>query len=127
MHPEVMARLRAEVMEKVGPANRPTYEDIKEMKFLRAVINGAVIRHAILTSTDYKMQKLFDYILLYHSTSEKLSIQRLGHLKTLMRSHIIFRLVPSKESFAFLMNSLTPAQDALLSVHDAPTQGSLGS
>jgi hypothetical protein len=39
-------------MEKVGPMNRPTYENIKEMKFLRAVINGAVIRHAVPTSTD---------------------------------------------------------------------------
>lgn len=39
MHPEVLKRLRAEVLEKVGPKQRPTYADIKEMRYLRAVIN----------------------------------------------------------------------------------------
>ncbi|KAH9832996.1 cytochrome P450 [Rhodofomes roseus] len=39
MHPDVLKRLRAEVLEKVGPKQRPTYEGIKEMRYLRAVIN----------------------------------------------------------------------------------------
>ena len=39
MHPEVLKRLRAEVLEKVGPKQKPTYADIKEMRYLRAVIN----------------------------------------------------------------------------------------
>ena len=39
-HPEVMARLREEVLSKVGTNRRPDYDDIKEMKYLRAVING---------------------------------------------------------------------------------------
>ena len=39
-HPQVMARLREEVYTKVGPTKRPTYEDIREMKYLKAVING---------------------------------------------------------------------------------------
>ncbi|KAF6743003.1 cytochrome P450 monooxygenase pc-1 [Ephemerocybe angulata] len=38
-HPEVMARLRAEILNKVGPSRIPTYEDVKDMKYLRAVIN----------------------------------------------------------------------------------------
>ncbi|RXW17454.1 hypothetical protein EST38_g8393 [Candolleomyces aberdarensis] len=38
-HPEVSSRLRAEVLEHVGPTKRPTYEDIKELRYLRAVIN----------------------------------------------------------------------------------------
>jgi len=40
MHPHVMIRLREEVITKVGPTNRPTYDNIREMKYLRAVING---------------------------------------------------------------------------------------
>ncbi|KIK94934.1 hypothetical protein PAXRUDRAFT_11751 [Paxillus rubicundulus Ve08.2h10] len=38
-HPQVLARLRDEIMTKIGPANRPTYASIREMKYLRAVIN----------------------------------------------------------------------------------------
>ena len=38
-HPEVFARLRTEVLEKVGPSQRPSYDNIRDMKFLRAVIN----------------------------------------------------------------------------------------
>ena len=40
LHPEVLERLRAEVLEVVGPTERPTYERIREMKYLRAVLNG---------------------------------------------------------------------------------------
>jgi len=39
MHPPVFTRLREEVLTHVGPRHQPTYDDIKEMKFLRAVIN----------------------------------------------------------------------------------------
>lgn len=42
-HPAVFERLRAEIFEKVGPSRRPTYEDVKEMKYLRAVINGKTV------------------------------------------------------------------------------------
>lgn len=38
-HPHVMTRLREEVMTKVGPTDRPTYDHIRDMKYLRAVIN----------------------------------------------------------------------------------------
>ncbi|KAF8060193.1 cytochrome P450 monooxygenase pc-1 [Lyophyllum atratum] len=39
MYPAVNARLREEIIAKVGPTRRPDYDDIKEMKYLRAVIN----------------------------------------------------------------------------------------
>ncbi|KAE9407488.1 cytochrome P450 [Gymnopus androsaceus JB14] len=39
MYPDVMDRLRKEVLDKVGAGKRPTYDDIREMKYLRAVIN----------------------------------------------------------------------------------------
>ena len=38
-HPEFAQRLRQEVIETVG-MRRPTYDDIRDMKFLRAFING---------------------------------------------------------------------------------------
>jgi len=40
MHPDVLQRLRKEVLDTVGPSARPTYQQIKDMKYLRAVING---------------------------------------------------------------------------------------
>ncbi|KAL4075543.1 cytochrome P450 [Scleroderma citrinum] len=38
-HPDVLQRLRAEILNKIGPSRRPTYEDLRDMKYLRAVIN----------------------------------------------------------------------------------------
>ncbi|KIL57966.1 hypothetical protein M378DRAFT_87149 [Amanita muscaria Koide BX008] len=38
-HPQALERLRNEILGVVGPSERPTYEDVKDMKYLRAVIN----------------------------------------------------------------------------------------
>ncbi|KAH8832425.1 cytochrome P450 monooxygenase pc-1 [Flagelloscypha sp. PMI_526] len=38
-YPNVMQRLRDEVMDKVGPTSRPTFDVIKDMPYLRAVLN----------------------------------------------------------------------------------------
>lgn len=40
IYPDVLARLREEILSKVGHTRRPDYDDVKEMKYLRAVING---------------------------------------------------------------------------------------
>ncbi|KAJ7063921.1 cytochrome P450 monooxygenase pc-1 [Mycena amicta] len=42
IHPAAYQRLRSEVLAHVGPTRRPTYDDIKDMKYLRAVINEAL-------------------------------------------------------------------------------------
>ena len=39
LHPDVLQKLRAEIRSTVG-MRRPSYDDIKQMKFLRAFING---------------------------------------------------------------------------------------
>jgi cytochrome P450 len=50
-HPDVLHRLREEILSKVG-SRRPTYEDMKEMKYLRAVINGSShLFNLVLTSS----------------------------------------------------------------------------
>ena len=38
-HRDILQRLREEILNVVGPSRRPSYEDIRNMKFLRAVIN----------------------------------------------------------------------------------------
>ncbi|KAI0779175.1 cytochrome P450 monooxygenase pc-2 [Irpex lacteus] len=43
-YPNVMRRLRQEVLDTVGPTSRPTYDDVREMKYLRAVINAESMR-----------------------------------------------------------------------------------
>ena len=45
MYPAVLSRLREEILTKVGPTRRPTYDDIRELKYLRAVINGALLQY----------------------------------------------------------------------------------
>ena len=42
-HPDVFKRLRAEILNKVGPSRRPTYDDLRDMKYLRAVLNGTTL------------------------------------------------------------------------------------
>jgi len=39
MYPDVFARLRAEILDKVGPSKMPSYDDVRDMKYLRAIIN----------------------------------------------------------------------------------------
>ncbi|KAI9572478.1 cytochrome P450 [Boletus coccyginus] len=38
-HPDVLARLREEIVAKVGVSGRPTHDDMRDMKYLRAFIN----------------------------------------------------------------------------------------
>ncbi|KAF9468760.1 cytochrome P450 [Collybia nuda] len=38
-HPQVLQRLREEILSKLGNSERPTYDNMKDMKYLRAVIN----------------------------------------------------------------------------------------
>ena len=41
--PQVLHRLRQEVLVQVGNSRRPTLDDFKYMKYMRAVINGAFL------------------------------------------------------------------------------------
>ncbi|KAJ4467864.1 cytochrome P450 [Lentinula aciculospora] len=38
-HSDVLNKLRSEILSIVGPDRRPTYDDFREMKYLRAVLN----------------------------------------------------------------------------------------
>ncbi|EIW81955.1 cytochrome P450 [Coniophora puteana RWD-64-598 SS2] len=38
-HPDVLRRLREEVLTKVGASRRPSYDDMRDMKYMRAFIN----------------------------------------------------------------------------------------
>ena len=39
-HPDILARLRKEVLDTIGPTGKVSPENLKEMKYLRAVLNG---------------------------------------------------------------------------------------
>ena len=39
-HPDMEKRLRQEIYDKVGRTGRPTYDQMRELKFMRAFING---------------------------------------------------------------------------------------
>lgn len=47
-HPDILQRLRKEVLSTVG-TRRPTYDDIRDMKYLRAFINGTPRRAPVRT------------------------------------------------------------------------------
>ncbi|EIW61469.1 cytochrome P450 monooxygenase pc-3 [Trametes versicolor FP-101664 SS1] len=48
LYPHVFQRLRAEVMEKVGPSQMPSFDDVRNMKYLRAVINETLRLYPIV-------------------------------------------------------------------------------
>ena len=41
-HPEVVEKLRAEILERVGPHEPLTYTDLKEMKYLQNILNESL-------------------------------------------------------------------------------------
>ena len=47
-HPDIEHRLRQEIHEKVGAIGSPTYQQMREMKYTRAFLNGMC--HYILAS-----------------------------------------------------------------------------
>lgn len=47
-YPHVMDRLRQEVLTHVGPTSRPTFDDIRDMKYLRAVLNETLRLYPIV-------------------------------------------------------------------------------
>lgn len=50
-HPDILHRLREEITTKVG-TRRPSYDDIKEMKYLRAFINGEYVHELSTLHTE---------------------------------------------------------------------------
>ena len=50
-HPDIEGRLREEIYEKVGETGRPTYDQIREMKYMRAFLNGNVSSFLVLAKT----------------------------------------------------------------------------
>ena len=51
-HPDVHVRLREEIIAKVGVSGRPTHDDLRGMKYLRAFINGVQLAIGSKVSTD---------------------------------------------------------------------------
>ncbi|KAI0356452.1 cytochrome P450 monooxygenase pc-3 [Trametes cingulata] len=48
LYPDVFRRLRAEILEKVGPTQMPSFDDVRNMKYLRAVINETLRLYPIV-------------------------------------------------------------------------------
>ncbi|PIL36941.1 cytochrome P450 [Ganoderma sinense ZZ0214-1] len=48
LYPHVFKKLRAEILEKIGPKGMPTFDDIRAMKYLRAVINETLRLYPIV-------------------------------------------------------------------------------
>ncbi|KAK0502032.1 cytochrome P450 [Armillaria luteobubalina] len=58
-HPDMAARLRSEILEKVGNG-KPTYDDIRDMKYLRAFLNGTrTIGYALIETSSHRVRILF--------------------------------------------------------------------
>ncbi|KIJ19741.1 hypothetical protein PAXINDRAFT_67438 [Paxillus involutus ATCC 200175] len=51
-HPDVLARLREEILTKVGSSRRPTHDDMRDMKYLRAFINETLRLYPPVLSTE---------------------------------------------------------------------------
>ncbi|KAF7353448.1 Cytochrome P450 [Mycena sanguinolenta] len=61
-HPEVLTKLREEIFRFVGPTTRPTYDNFRDMKYLRAVLNGKMPHLIRRKDGTNPLQKRFDSI-----------------------------------------------------------------
>jgi hypothetical protein len=59
-HPNITRRLREEILNTVGHS-RPTLEQMKEMKYLRAFINGAFnsVLHVLAADNEIETLRLY--------------------------------------------------------------------
>jgi cytochrome P450 len=55
-HPHVFSRLSEEILAKLPNSERPTFEDIKGMKYMRAVINETLRLYPPVYVSAQKMQ-----------------------------------------------------------------------
>ena len=46
-HPDIEKRLRQEIYDKVGRTGRPRYDQMREMKYMRAFLNGVYFQFCI--------------------------------------------------------------------------------
>ncbi|KAL1673053.1 cytochrome P450 [Schizophyllum commune] len=67
-HPDIAERLRAEILDKVGPSRRPTYEDIRDMKYLRAFLNEVLRLYPIVPVNSRTANR--DTLLSYKNNSQ---------------------------------------------------------
>ncbi|TRM60413.1 cytochrome P450 [Schizophyllum amplum] len=68
-HPDILAKLRAEILDKVGPTRRPTYDDIRDMKYLRAFLNEVLRLYPIVPVNNRTAKR--DTLLPYKDSSKR--------------------------------------------------------
>lgn len=61
-HPGVFKRLRAEVLEIIGPAERPTHENIQDMKYLCSVLNGRLLTLSTVDQYEHTLNRDSSYL-----------------------------------------------------------------
>ena len=61
-HPDIEHRLRQEIFEKVGPTGSPTYDQIRELKYVKAFLNGT---YYFIFSENAKVDPLPEVLRLY--------------------------------------------------------------
>lgn len=61
-HPDALRKLRTEILTVVGKSRCPTLEDMREMKYLKAVINGTSCECLGNIINSRFVKKLCDYI-----------------------------------------------------------------
>ena len=50
-HPDIETRLREEILKFVGPTATPDYGHMRDMKYMRAFLNGTRLNHVVNTNT----------------------------------------------------------------------------
>ena len=71
-HPNIEKRLRQEIYDKVGRTGRPTYDQMREMRYMRAFLNGiysqfCIDRNLLLTFFMAEVLRLYPPVLVSFS------------------------------------------------------------
>lgn len=101
----MLARLREEIMAKIGPRNRPTYEAIRDMKYLRAVINGKFFHLVEWRDLIHRCSRNIEII----PRRVRTCIHQMGNLLIFAAGHSIF----GKNGMGFFRQVLTAVSESV--------------
>ncbi|KAF8585830.1 cytochrome P450 [Ramaria rubella] len=71
MHPDVLSRLRKEILSSIGSTRSPSYDDLRDMKYLRGVLNETL---RLFPPVPFNLRETIGETTLFNNNGEKIYV-----------------------------------------------------